>query len=342
VARLKFESEAAIEKRREDAAVREEKLRAQLADAEEQRKAKQREFAEREAAKVERSAEVRRHVDEEFREKSRALQDKEAAATERYLQIEEAKQKRLEDARRAYENNSSSMQVKVAQIKKEQQDKNEQQIAAFYEREEQLAKNQRQREMERAKSALLARIDRERKAAAAARAEKQREAEKQMLNEIMAAKLKRIHDFQRMRDHIRSIANQKKLEAEQRRMTINGQMATMQTSGGSQEALMRQLASQFEIDIEELKARVQARRQKRAMMQSQLGGTPPRESSALPPLRPATSTAGRRSKSVERPTEATNEEDFDTGPTALAANDEYGVADGGAETGISVQDEDFE
>jgi hypothetical protein len=196
---------------------------------------------------------------------------------QRFREIEEEKQHKAEDLRKQYEGNSSAMQIKVAQIREARHEKSEKLMQQFVEREKAIALAQQQKERERARAALLARILRERKAAAAQRAEKQKRAEKEILNTIFAAKLERIHNYQAIRAQMRAAARQRKYQLEQQKMAMDGKIQIIRASAPqANEGLMTQLAQQFHIDIDQLRQKVEARRRRRQ---------------PLPPLRPPPSEA---------------------------------------------------
>jgi hypothetical protein len=328
-----------LERKREAAALRDQKADEQLKKFAKERETKQKEFAEREAAKVERSQECKKSIEEQFREKARQLQLRELAATVKFRQIEEAKLKKLKEAREAYENNSSSMQVKFMKIKEAEAERNSQIQEAFQKREAEMIRMSQRREKERAKTAVVQRIERERKTAAAARAERQRSAEKEVVNEKFARKLKRIADAQALREHMRIETDRAKLQLEQKKLSLNSRLSAIR-SKGMDENLMRQLASEFDLDLGELKERVRERRAKRAKYQSGAVSELGVERSALPPLKEGRSKRPSSSVAVVKDMGDDDdgfENDFDDDPIP-----ERPVGRHNARRGREVVDDEFE
>ena len=100
----------------------------------------------------------------------------------------------------------------VMKMKEKKMKEDEKRMKEFNDRQIQILQKQNEMEKERAKKALIARINRERKVANASRVEKQKEAQKEVFRINFDNQMKRINDMKITRDQMRMKTNLKKLK----------------------------------------------------------------------------------------------------------------------------------
>lgn len=258
--RIKEQNEMEMEQRTRDAKAKQEKVERKLREFEMKRERERIEALERDQKKAEQFEQVKKKKDEERQRRAEIIRKQSEEADKRYRQMELAKQEKMNNAMMGYSEQTAKIQQKMAMIKKQKEEQNEAKLRAYREQEEKMQRQQQQAEEERMMKAVELRLQREKKAAAAHRAELRRAAEKEALKEQFNQKLARIEAIQRDKQKYREMSAQKRQEIEAEKAQIIEQINALKAIDPEKAPqAMNQLAKQFNINLEELQERLERR-----------------------------------------------------------------------------------
>ena len=258
----------------------------------EQNREKNRELQKQKEQKRMEEFEQKRQLKERVQErKNDEIRRRNYEADLRYQKLEQEKMERINNAVIGKSENQLKRMEKIEKIRKEKEEENMNRIKAFEARELKLQQQHEKFEDERQMKAIELRLSRERKVAAAQRAERRREAEKVYLKDKFEAKVRSLEENLREKENVRRACILKRREMDQQTHELKARMAQIKILDDNKRPVaMEELANEYGLSIEELRERVVGRDRGNEELQ---------QSSHLPPLKtPSNNNTNSSSNSI--------------------------------------------